>query len=235
MRVPSPLPLLPLLAALVAAPHFAAAQTKPDDPLQSVLRRLDETAKNFHTAQADFEYDTVQTDPVPDTDKQKGTVYFEHSTARFRMAAHIKEHNGNPSKTVYSYADGQFQLYEGAANQLTRITKASQFESYMLLGFGASGKDLESKWLITDKGPEVLDGVKTEKLELVARDPNVRKTISKVTVWMDLTRGISLKQLFEEPGGEYRVSVYFNFKLNQPLSDAEFKLPVNAQTSYVNR
>ncbi len=235
MRVPYRLLLLPLLTALAAAPYCASAQSKTDDQLQGVLRRLDETAKNFHTAQADFEYDTVQTDPVPDTDKQKGTIYFEHSPARFRMAAHIKEHNGHPSKTVYTYTEGQFQLYEGAANQVTRITKASQFESYMLLGFGASGKDLEAKWEITDKGSELIDGIKTEKLELIARDPNVRKLFSKVTVWIDLARGVSLKQLFEEPDGEYRVSVYFDFKLNQPLGDAEFKLPVNAQTTYVNR
>lgn len=224
-----------LLVAMVLHPLCGAGQAKDaKENLEKVLLQLDEAAKNFHSCQAEFEYDTVQTDPVPDTDKQKGTIYYERTPSHFRMAAHIKDHNGRPSNTIYTYTNGQFQLFEGAANQVTRISRASQFESYMMLGFGASGRELEEKWEITDKGPEVLDGVKTEKLELVAKDPAVRKTIPRVTVWVDTKRGVSLKQLFDEAGGEYRVSVYFNFKLNEKLSDADFTLPVNKQTSYIS-
>ena len=40
-----------------------------------------------------------------------------------------------------------------------------------MLGFGASGKDLAEKWDIKYAGEETVDGVKTEKLELVAKDP----------------------------------------------------------------
>ena len=40
-----------------------------------------------------------------------------------------------------------------------------------MMGFGASGKELARKWEITDDGSETIDGTKTEKLELVARDP----------------------------------------------------------------
>lgn len=235
MRAFYRLAILLLLAGIAAATLHAATPTKEEkEKLDKVLRLLDEASKNFHSCSADFEYDTVQTDPVPDTDRQKGTVYYERSESHFRMAAHIKEHNGKPYNIIYSYTNGQFQLFEGASNQVTRIAKASQFESYMILGFGASGKELEEKWEVTDKGPESLDGIKTEKLELIARDPAVRKTFPKVTVWIDTTRGISLKQLFEESGGEFRVSVYFNFKLNQSINDAEFTLPVNKQTTYVS-
>ena len=61
-----------------------------------------------------------------------------------------------------------------------------------------------------------LDNVKTDKLELVAKDPAVRKNILKVTVWMDTAHGVSLKQVFDQGQGQSRVSVYFNFKFNQP-------------------
>lgn len=235
MRVFYRLAILLLLTGFAAAPLRATTPTKEEkDKLEKVLRQLDEAAKNFHACSADFEYDTVQTDPVPDTDRQKGTVFYERNESRFRMAAHIKEHNGKPYNTIYTYTNGQFQLFEGVSNQVTRIAKASQFESYMLLGFGASGKEIEDKWEVTDKGQEFLDGVKTQKLELIARDPAVRKTIPRVTIWVDTTRGVSLKQLFEEAGGEYRVSVYFNFKLNEKPNDADFKLPVNDKTTYVS-
>ena len=67
-----------------------------------------------------------------------------------------------------------------------------------MLGFGASGKDLAAKWEIKYLGPETLDGVKTEKLEMVAKDPAVRKNIRKVTIWVDPENGVSLKQLFDQ-------------------------------------
>ena len=85
-----------------------------------------------------------------------------------------------------------------------------------MLGFGASGKELAEKWDIKYLGPETMDGVKTEKLELVAKDPTVRKNLPKVTVWMDTERGVSLKQVFDEGQGQSRICTYFNIKVNQP-------------------
>jgi outer membrane lipoprotein-sorting protein len=224
-------------AQAVVLPVVKAQAPSPtkDEKLDHVLRQLDEAAKNFKSTSADFEYDTYQTDPVPDKDEQKGTIYYEHTGKVFRMAAHVNEHNTKPFSNVYSYTGGIFKLYEGAANQVTTFTKASQFESYLILGFGASGKELEEKWDISYKGSETLDGVKTEKLELIAKDQAVRKTVQKLTVWIDTTRGVSLKQIWDEGGGESRVCVYFNFKVNQSLPESDFTLPTNKQTTYSNR
>ena len=99
----------------------------------------------------------------------------------------------------------------------------------------ASGKDLEEKWEIKYLGPETLDGVKTEKLELVAKDPAVRKNIPKVNVWMDAEQGISLKQVFDEGPGQSRVCVYFNRKVNQTLPGDAFTFKTDSKTQFVNR
>ena len=80
-----------------------------------------------------------------------------------------------------------------------------------------------------------LDGVKTEKLELVPKDPAVRKNLLKVTVWMDTEHGVSLKQVFDQGQGQSRVSVYFNFKFNQPLPSDAFTFKTDSKTQYVNR
>jgi outer membrane lipoprotein-sorting protein len=217
------------LILLAARPAFAA------DDKDKVLRRLDVAAANFHSTSADFEFDSVQTDPVPDKDVQKGTVYYERKGASFQMAAHIAEENGKPTPKVYVYSAGVFRLYEKLLNQVTTLSKLRQYESWFMLGFGASGKDLEQKWEIKYLGPETLDGIKAEKLELVAKDPTVRKTIPKITVWMDADRGVSLKQVFDEGGSQYRVSFYFNIKVNQPLPADAFTLKTDAKTQYVNR
>jgi outer membrane lipoprotein-sorting protein len=104
-----------------------------------------------------------------------------------------------------------------------------------MLGFGASGKDLEQKWDIKYLGQETLDGKKTEKLELLAKDPTVRKNIPKVTIWVDAERGVSLKQVFDEGSGQYRVSVYFNVQVNEPLPADAFTLKTDSKTQYINR
>jgi outer membrane lipoprotein-sorting protein len=230
-----------LLAArtTIAAPVTAANLADKD----RVLRKLDAAARNFHTTAAEFQFDSVTTDPIPDKDTQKGVVYYERKGTAFHMAAHIREENGktgcklNPSCTlkIYGIFDGVVKLDELIPNQVTTLNKIGQYGSWFMLGFGASGKDLEEKWEITYLGPETLDGVKTERLELVAKDPAVRKNLPKVTVWMDTERGVSLKQVFDEGPGQYRVSVYFNIKVNQPLPSDAFTLKTNAQTQYVNR
>jgi outer membrane lipoprotein-sorting protein len=75
----------------------------------------------------------------------------------------------------------------------------------------------------------------TDKLELVAKDPAVRKNIPLVTIWVDAERGVSLKQVFDEGPGQYRVSVYFNIKVNQPLPANAFTLKTDNKTTFVNR
>jgi outer membrane lipoprotein-sorting protein len=222
-----------LLCGLLLAPVRAAFAA---DDLQTVLAKLDAAAERFKSTTADFQFDSVQTDPIPDKDVQKGTIYFERSGNSFQMAAHIKEVNSQPVPKIYTYSKGVFKLWEGGnLDKVTTFARASKFESYLMLGFGASGKALAEKWDITYDGPETLDGVKTDKLELVAKDPEVKKNLPKVTVWMDTDRGVSLKQVFDEGPGQFRVSVYFNIKVNQSLPGDAFTLKTDSKTQYINR
>jgi outer membrane lipoprotein-sorting protein len=80
-----------------------------------------------------------------------------------------------------------------------------------------------------------LDGIKTEKLEMVPKDSAIRKNLPKVTVWMDTERGVSLKQVFDEGPGQYRVCVYFNIKVNDPLPKNAFTLETDKKTQSVTR
>jgi outer membrane lipoprotein-sorting protein len=216
------------LVVLAASGAFAASQ----DDLKSVLERLNTAAANFHTTSADVEFDSVQTDPVPDTDVQKGLVYYDRKDGAVQMGVHMSEHNGRPSGKAYTYIGGVFKLFEPGANQVTTYAKASKFESYINLGFGASGKDLQAKWEIKDLGPETMGGVKTEKLELVAKDPDVRKNVPKVTIWLDADRAVSMKQVFTLSSTSTYVATYSNFKFNQALPADAFAFKTDKQTVY---
>jgi outer membrane lipoprotein-sorting protein len=215
--------LLPCRAALAA------------DDLKAVLSKLDVSAARFRSTAAGFEFDTTQTDPVPDTQVQKGTVYYQRDGAKFQMAAHIDQENGKPVPKVYVYKDGKVLLFEKLIDQVTTLSKAGQYESWFMLGFGASGKDLDAKWNIKYLGQETVGGIKTEKLELVPKDPAIKKNIPKVTVWMDTDRAVSVKQIIDEGPSTSRTCIYSNIKVNQTLPGDAFTFKTDRQTQYVNR
>ena len=223
------------LAACVACLGLAARGAFAADSAQQILHQLDEASAKFHSTQADFQFDAVETDPIPITDTQKGTVFYERKGNAFEMAAHISEVNGKPVPKTYTYTDGKLRLFEPMINQVTTITKASNYSSYIMLGFGASGKDLSEKWDVKALGPETVDGVKTEKLELTAKDPTVRKNLPKVTIWLDMARGVSLRQVFDEGAGQQRICHYFNFKMNQPLPGDAFTFKTDGKTTFINQ
>ena len=109
---------------------------------------------------------------------------------------------------------------------------ATKYETYFRLGFGASGKELADKWQIKYLGQEVVDGIKTDKLELVAKDPNVLRLFPKVTIWLDTARAVSLKQVFDEGQGQTRTCTYWNIKTNETLPKDAFVLKTNRQTHF---
>jgi hypothetical protein len=193
------------------------------EDLDGVLAKLDAASKYFHTTTASFEFDTVQTDPIPDTDTQTGTVYYQHSGTTFQMAAHITGDNGHHAAKAYIFSNGVLRESDtGKASDAKTYTQAGKYESYLMLGFGASGHDLEEKWNLKYLGTEMIDGIKTDKVELVAKDATVRQNIPTVTIWLDTARAVSLKQVFDEKDGTTRTCHYTSIKVNQPLPPGAF-------------
>jgi outer membrane lipoprotein-sorting protein len=43
-----------------------------------------------------------------------------------------------------------------------------------------------------------------------------------VTIWLDTSRAVSLKQVFDQGDGQSRVCIYSNIKVNQPLPKTAF-------------
>jgi len=211
-----------VLLTVFALGLLSTAPARAQD-LASVLAKLDSAAKNFHTTTATFEFDTVQTDPIPDTDVQKGAVYYQRNGTTFQMAAHLRERNNHPAATAYIISGGVVRLSDtGKESDAQTYNQASKYESYLRLGFGASGADLRDKWDIKYLGKETIDGIATDKLELVAKDPNVLKLFVKVTIWLDTAHAVSLKQVFDEPDGTTRICNYTKIQVNQPLPNGAF-------------
>jgi outer membrane lipoprotein-sorting protein len=189
----------------------------------SVLARLDAAARNFHTATASFQFDSIQTDPIPDTDTLTGITYYDRNAGHFRWGAHVSRHNGRPALKTFLYAGGVLWVSDtGAQSDAKNYSQFGKYESYFALGFGAGGTELEKQWTVRYLGQEKIGEIQTDKLELIARDPQVRKNIPKVTVWMDTERAVSLKLVFDEGDGQSRVCTYTHIEVNQPLPKNAF-------------
>jgi outer membrane lipoprotein-sorting protein len=203
-----------LSLALISGAFLFPRPASADD-LKRVLDELNVAAKNFHTTSADFKFDSKTTVPIPDEEIQSGTVFYERKASGFQMGIHItRVDNQDVPKTIVCCAGGKIQMYEKLTGNVSTLDQFSQYESWFMLGFGASGTELEEKWNISYGGSEVIDGVKTEKLILVAKDEKVRAKVPMVTVWMDTRRGVSLRQLYDQGNGQTRDCYYTNIQVN---------------------
>ena len=51
--------------------------------------------------------------------------------------------------------------------------------------------------------------------------------------WVDLARGVTVQQRFDEPSGDYRVTKYSNIQINHKISGDVFKLKTTGHTKTV--
>lgn len=223
------------LLLLSEQPGFAADKSASPRNLQQVLQQLDSAAKNFHTASADVKVEIVQTEPVPNTDTQTGTMYYKHQGNQLEMALHITQQNGQPYGQVLTYSKGVAQLYQQSTNQVTRYRNLASFAPYLMLGFGATGQDMADKFKISYLGQESMNGVQTDKLQLIAKDAKILRMFPKITIWIDPVRDVNLKQVFDEGQGMSKTVTYSNIQVNRSIRSSDFTFKTNKSTQFTDQ
>ena len=210
----------------------AWAQQGSNAALESVLKKMDSTAANFHTTQADFVWDQYQK-VVNETDTQKGKVYFRRVNHETQMAADISQ----PEKKYVLFTDSKVQLYQPRIDQVTVYPAGkhrAEFESFLVLGFGGGGHDMLKSFDVKYLGTEKVGGNEAAKLDLVPKSQNIRNTFQHIVLWIDPARGVSVQQQLFEPSGDYRLAKYSDIELNQKIPDTVFKLKTTGRTKTVS-
>jgi outer membrane lipoprotein-sorting protein len=211
----------------------ARAQQPAAPELQPILSKMDQLAANFRTTQAAFVWNQYQK-VVDETDTQKGTVYFRRSGNEIQMAADITDPT-SPKQVLFT--DSKVEIYQPKIDQVTRYNTGKDratIESFLVLGFGGSGRDLVKSFDVKYLGTEKVGGVDTAKLELVPKSPKVRGTFDHILLWIDPARGVSVQQQLFEPSGDYRLAKYSDIQLNQKIPDTAFKLKTTGKTKVVS-
>jgi outer membrane lipoprotein-sorting protein len=220
--------LLSSALILAATPASLHAQPKPGH-LDEVLRQMDAASLRFQSAEANFRWDLYER-VVKQTTTQTGTIYFKKQGATTVMGARVEQ----PSVKIIEFKNGVVRLDDPGIDHLTIIDATknkAQFESFLTVGFGGSGKDLAKAWTISDLGDEMVDGVQTAKLDLVAKDPAVRSNCTHMTLWVDPVRGVQLKQSLYLPSEDYRTAVYTNIKYNQKVDEKLYQIKTDSKTT----
>jgi len=223
------IPALLLLSVAAWAQPPAKAASGAD--LERVFHRMDSTASSFRTAEASFAWDQY-TKVVDEIDTQKGKVYFRRAGNETQMAAEISA----PDKKYVLFVGGKVQVYQPNIEQVNEYQAGSNkdaIESFLVLGFGGSGHGLSKSFEVTYAGHETLDGVETDKLDLVPKSPKVRNMFDHILLWID-PRGVSVRQQLVTPSGDYRLAKYLEIQLNDKIPDAVFKLKTGGKTQFIS-
>jgi outer membrane lipoprotein-sorting protein len=220
--------LLFSVAVLGLPSTTAFGQPKPGH-LDEVLREMDAASVKFKSAEADFRWDLFER-VVKQTTSQSGSIYFLKDGANTQMGARIDL----PAPKFLEFRDGTLRIFDPGPDHLMTISSKqneAQVEAFLTLGFGGSGRDLAKAWTISDLGTEPVDGVETAKMDLVPKDPSVRNNCTHIIIWVDASRGISLKQEFFMPSEDTRTSYYSNIRLNQKIDEKKYTIKTDSKTT----
>jgi len=199
---------------------------------------MDDVAANFHSAQAEFEWDTYARVIDEVDDVQTGSIYYRKSGSNIEMMASVKKAGNTlatakPEPKYVLLSGGKIRMYLPKPDQVTEFDLGKNLESYVVLGFGGSGQDLQKAFDVTFDGAETLNGTATAKLHLIPKSEKARNTYSEITLWIDLDRGISVQQKFVQPQGDYRLAKYSSIRMGEKINDDVFKLKTTAKTQTI--
>ena len=200
--------------------------------LERVLAGMDTAARNFKTAEASVVWDQYQK-VIDETETEKGRIYFRREGGEIQMAVDFAE----PDNRYVIYGDGKVQIYQPKIDQVTVYNAGknrSEVESFLVLGFGGSGRDLFKSYDVRFLGSETANGVPAGKLELIPKSARLRNNIARILLWIDPARGVSVQQQFFEPDGNFRLAKYSGIQMRQKLPEDVFRLKTTKKTKFVS-
>jgi outer membrane lipoprotein-sorting protein len=231
------------LSSDTAAAHPVAIPQAETVTLESVLKKMDDSAARFRSAQASLEWDSYQK-VIDEIDQvETGTIYYRRNGKDIEMKVDIKELGGSlkalkPAPKYVLLSEGKIRVYEPKRDQVTVYDPGknrAEFESYAVLGFGGSGQDLLKSFDVKYAGEQTVNSVSAAWLQLVPKSQKVRNTYKRIDLWIDLDKGVSVQQQFFTPENDYRLCKYSNVHVNEKIPDGAFKLNTTSKTQTVTQ
>jgi outer membrane lipoprotein-sorting protein len=203
-----------------------------DEALHKVFGRLDATARNFQSVQANFVwkmYNSVINDVV---ECDTGKIYFQRTDNGVEMAANIVQ----PAPKQVIFSGGKIQIYTPRtehADVYDASAHRTEYETFLVLGFGSSSEDMQRSFMVKYMGQEKIGTVDTDRLELTPIVEKIKGQIPRIDLWID-PQGFSVQQKLFQANGDYRLANYFNTQTNRKIPAKVFKLKPPTGTKTTN-
>lgn len=210
------------LAAALLAPT-AWAQGNP----AAVLARMDAAAPGFRGLAARITRVTY-TAVIKDSSEEQGQIRLLRAKGKnIQVLTEITK----PDHKYFTISEGKVEIYTpkiATVQEIDLSRHKSTMEQFLLLGFGASGKDLAKSYTVRLEGEETVAGVKASHLGLTPKSSQVKSHYSKVDLWIADPGGYPVRQKLNEPSGNYLMVTYSDIKINPDLTPSALRLTLPA-------
>ncbi|MBZ5581734.1 MAG: hypothetical protein LAQ30_05910 [Acidobacteriia bacterium] len=218
----------------LAVPLLFLASGVAADPLPQILARMEQASITFKALTAEMKR-VIHTAVLNEDEVQVGTLVVKRPKLKeFRALLDLK--GANAKQVAYSGHNVEIYYPESKLIQIYDINKklGSQVDKYLLLGFGASPKDLQQVYNIAFVGEETVNGQKTTRLALTPKQPDTATGMIKAELWVSGETGIAVQQKLYFSGGDYQLATYTNIKINPAIPDSAVQLnaPKDAKKEY---
>ncbi|HXJ42586.1 MAG TPA: outer-membrane lipoprotein carrier protein LolA [Bryobacteraceae bacterium] len=205
-----------LLAALPLS-----AQTLAD-----VYAKMDASSQSFKAMTADIKQ-TAHTAVVNDDSTEFGIIRLKRAKGN---DTRILVDFTRPEPKTVSIDGGKVSMLLPKAKTVQNYdlrAKKAALEQGMLLGFGASGADVQAAYDVTLVGKEAIAGQPTSHIHLVPKSKEVLQNLKSADLWISDSLGAPVQQKFiTTSGGDYTLIQYSNMKINPSIADKDLKLSV---------
>jgi outer membrane lipoprotein-sorting protein len=204
-------------------------------PLEEVLAQMDAGAQSFAGVKAKIRKASY-TAVIDDLSEEIGTFAMTRKgakTASIQMKIDFTE----PDERAVAFSGRKGEIYYPKIKTVHEYDLGkhkSLVESFLLLGFGTSGKQLAKDYTVKYVGEEEMAGVATHHLEMVPKSKKAREKFSQVDMWVAKEGAYPVQQKFIAAGGDYSQLTYMDVEINPKLaaSDLELKLPAGVKREY---
>jgi outer membrane lipoprotein-sorting protein len=205
------------------------AQTAPD-----VLARLNRFAPSLRALRASVHY-TEHIAAVPELDTHETGTFMIQRSSPGKLLLMI-DFTGADANTVVLRGETVEQYYpkldEIKVYDIRKYRDLTQ--RLLLLGFGMSGRDLQSNYEIRDVRHDTVESQPVTHLELVPKAAEVLKQLKRVEIWIADQNDCAVLQKLYFPGGDYKIAQFSNVEVNPKIDASSFDLPKHAKRVRVN-
>jgi outer membrane lipoprotein-sorting protein len=203
----------------IATTFLLASLCLRADTIQEILERMNADAPKFSGVTADLSRTEISGPPINDSETTTGTLTLIKKNGAISALINFV----TPDPKEYLFRGSLMQEYLPKANVINQYDLGKHsglINQFLTLGFGASGRELEKNYDISDGGAETLKiagkDVKTRKLVLVPKSPEATEIIKKIDFWVQDGTSYAVQLKIYEPSKNTNTAVYSNIQLNPP-------------------